>query len=99
MDRLTYLKGERSKARKHLKKYLVIFRDELQEECGLSFPTKEEIKKFTSEEFDNWFLEIVSIIQEQETEDLILTELIENYICAFNNVTSAEIVSTTDFYY
>lgn len=90
MDRLTYLKGERSSSRKELRKYLILFRDEFQEECGISFPTRKEIKQFTSDEFDNWFMTVCSKLTETQSDDLILIELIEYYICSLNNVASAE---------
>ncbi len=99
MDRLTYLKGERSLSRKELKKYIVMFRDEIAKECEISFPSKEELNNFTSEEFDNWFMPIYDKIKEREFEDIILIELIENYICSINNVSSAEITNTGDMYY
>jgi len=99
MGRITYLKSERSTARKELKKYLIMFRDSFEKACGISFPSKKEIKNFTSEEFDNWFLSISEKLQESVKDDLILLDHIEYYICSLNNVLSAEEVRNNSYYY
>lgn len=99
MDRLTYLKGERSKSRKELKNYIIMFRDDLERECLVKFPTQEEIRNFTSQEFEDWFINILPKLKEKESEDLVLVDLIETYICAINNVSSAEATAENDFYY
>lgn len=99
MDRLTFLKGERSSARKELKNYLIMFRDDIAEECSISFPSKKEIKQYTSDEFDSWFMSIFTKLKEKISEDLVLIELIECYICSVNNVASAEEIKTNNMYY
>ncbi len=99
MGRLTYLKGERSKSRKKLKKYLILFGEEISEESGIQFPTKEQIRLFSSEEFDCWFVPIANKVKSNVSEDLILIELIECYLCSVNNVASAEMSNTNDIYF
>ncbi len=99
MNRLTYLKGERSKARKELKNYLIIFRDEISEECKIKFPSQDEMRNMTSEEFDNWFSTICSKIKKCCCEDIILIEHIEYYICSLNNVASAEETNKNNIYF
>ena len=99
MDRLTYLKGERSLSRKELKKYLIMFREDIEQESGIHIPSKEKIKNFTSEEFDSWFAPVAPKFLSGNIEDLFLIELIEWYICSINNVASAEATRTNDMYY
>lgn len=99
MDRLTYLKGERRTSRKELKMYIVKFRDEISQECGTVFPSKEKIMQFTSKEFDNWFAPISPKLMTDEITDLFLKDLIDYYLCAVNNVASAELTNTNDMYY
>ena len=99
VDRLTYLKAERSSARRELKNYLIMFRDFLEQECETPFPTQEEIKNYTKEEFDVWFIKILPHLKEKESEDLVLIELIEAYICAANNVSIMETTAENDIYY
>ena len=99
MDRLTYLKGERSKSRKELKNYIIMFRDYLEQECETSFPTQEEIRNLTSQEFEDWFIGILPKLKEKESEDLVLLELIEAYVCVINNVSSAEATNENDAYF
>ena len=98
MDRLTYLKGQRSLTRKQLKKYLVMFRDEISAEVNIEFPEADNIRNFDSEEFDKWFETVLKPITTKCKDDLILLEIIECYICAYNNVASEE-ATKNDIYY
>ena len=98
MGRLSYLKGERSSARKELKKYLIMCRDFIAEESNIDMPSKEEIKKFSSEEFDAWFETIIGKLSAEQSKDFVLTELVENYICSCNNVAIEE-TSSKDVYF
>ena len=70
-----------------------MFRDDIEQESGVSFPSEEEIKSFTSKQFDNWFSPIASKFLSNDSDDVYLLELIEWYICSINNVASAEEIS------
>ena len=77
---------------------MIICRDFIAEESNIDMPSKEEIRKLSSEEFDIWFETIIGKLSAEKSKDYVLTDLVENYICTCNNV-SIEETSSKDVYF
>lgn len=90
---LTFCKSERRKARTALRNYMVLFRDEIVNDYKINLPTQKEIRQMHSGDFDVWFNMISDDLKNKEI-DIVLNELIDNYICCVNNVATAEYEET-----
>lgn len=87
---LDFLRTQKRQIRSDIKRYLMLFREEIISDFEIELPTKEEIKMMAKKSFDEWIIKNYSIFSTKENVDLQLVELLESFVCVENNITNME---------
>ena len=91
---INYLKSQRRKLRKDIKRYLVAFRDDVVADYGIELPTEDEINLMNKKDFDKFIVDNYSKFLSKQENDLVFIEILESYMCFTNNIENLEYAKT-----